>query len=311
MSLNSMSNFGKRKSSLCPTNGRQTVGDGASFSLDTDPSVLAVCQMQGTDDLYYYSTTFSGGPGVSFLSIHHRILYSSRLSGAFDVPNPKCPPDRGSSDCVTGRPASILSSSPSTLSSSPDSNYINKHIVYPHAKPPITTVDCSRARATVPVTIPTRSPSVLSTPPLTPDDGSDCSASGSDIDVDHKDALDFVMTIFPRQGLKALPYAKRVTITASSLGSNFSGVVLELPGKPKTLYVDGKSAQSVSLRESVVALLDLADEQLACSALVIVLERSSPTLGQLLHSLMYVGGSVVTKPPFEVDPAFVLVGLEI
>ncbi|KAK0195301.1 ornithine decarboxylase antizyme-domain-containing protein [Armillaria mellea] len=235
-----MSNFGKRKSSLCPTNGRQTVGDGASFSLDTDPSVLAVCQMQGTDDLYYYSTTFSSGPG-----------------------------------------------------------------------PPITTVDCSRARATVPVTTPTRSSSVLSTPPLTPDDGSDCSVSGSDIDVDHKDALDFVMTIFPHQGLKALPYAKRVTITASSLGSNFSGVVLELPGKPKTLYVDGKSAQSVSLRESVVALLDLADEQLACSALVIVLERSSPTLGQLLHSLMYVGGSVVTKPPFEVDPAFVLVGLEI
>lgn len=212
---------------------------------------------------------------------------------------------------MTGRPASILSSSPSTLSSSPDSNYINKHIVYPHAKPPITTVDCSRARATVPVTIPTRSSSVLSTPPLTPDDGSDCSVSGSDIDVDHKDALDFVMTIFPHQGLKALPYAKRVTITASSLGSNFSGVVLELPGKPKTLYVDGKSAQSVSLRESVVAVLDLADEQLACSALVIVLERSSPTLGQLLHSLMYVGGSVVTKPPFEVDPAFVLVGLEI
>ncbi|KAK0461378.1 ornithine decarboxylase antizyme-domain-containing protein [Desarmillaria tabescens] len=270
-----MSNFTKRKSSLCPTNGRQTVGDGASFSLDTDPSVLAVCQMQGTDDLYYYSTTFSGGPGTE------------------------------------GSPASILSSSPTALSSSPDSNYINKHIVYPHAKPPITTVDCSRARAAVPVTIPTRSPSVLSTPPLTPDDGSDCSANGSDIDVDQKDALDFVMTIFPRQGLKALPYAKRVTITASSLGSNFSGMVLELPGKPKTLYVDGKSAQSVSLRESVVALLDLADEQLACSALVIVLERSSPTLGQLLHSLMYVGGSVVTKPPFEVDPAFVLVGLDI
>jgi hypothetical protein len=62
---------------------------------------------------------------------------------------------------------------------------------------------------------------------------------------------------------------------------------------------------------SIVALLDLADESLECSALVIVLERSSPSLGKLLHSLMYVGGTVVTKPPFEVDPAFVLVGLEI
>lgn len=62
---------------------------------------------------------------------------------------------------------------------------------------------------------------------------------------------------------------------------------------------------------SIVALLDLASENLDCNALVIVLERSAPNLGELLHSLMYVGGSVVTKPPFVVDPAFVLVGLEI
>ena len=26
--------------------------------------MLAVCHLQGTDDMYYYSTTFSGGPGV-------------------------------------------------------------------------------------------------------------------------------------------------------------------------------------------------------------------------------------------------------
>jgi hypothetical protein len=62
---------------------------------------------------------------------------------------------------------------------------------------------------------------------------------------------------------------------------------------------------------SIVALLDLADEQLECTALVIALEKSVEGLGDLLHSLMYVGGSVVTKPPFQVDPAYVLVGLEI
>lgn len=62
---------------------------------------------------------------------------------------------------------------------------------------------------------------------------------------------------------------------------------------------------------SVVALLDLADESLGCTALIIVLERSSPSLGDLLHSLMYVGGSVVTKPLFKVDPGFILVGIEI
>lgn len=62
---------------------------------------------------------------------------------------------------------------------------------------------------------------------------------------------------------------------------------------------------------SIVALLDLADEHLECSALVIALERSSDALGDLLHSLMYVGGTVVTNPPFQVDPAWVLVGMEI
>lgn len=45
------------------SNGRQTVGDGA-FYVDASPNVLAVCHLQGADDMYYYSTTFSGGPGV-------------------------------------------------------------------------------------------------------------------------------------------------------------------------------------------------------------------------------------------------------
>jgi len=84
-----------------------------------------------------------------------------------------------------------------------------------------------------------------------------------------------------------------------------------LPGAPKTFYVDGKSAEVVNLRESIVALLDLADEHLQCSALVIALEKASPTLSSLLHALMYVGGAVVTKPDFPVHPEYVLVGLEI
>ena len=67
----------------------------------------------------------------------------------------------------------------------------------------------------------------------------------------------------------------------------------------------------IPLSFSIVALLDLADESLGCSSLIIILERSSPNLGLLLHSLMYVGGTVVTKPPYQVDPAFVLVGLEV
>ena len=65
MNSTNMSNLAKQQFSICPTNGRQTVGDGA-FYTDMTPSVLAVCRVQGTSDMYYYSTTFSGGPGWRF-----------------------------------------------------------------------------------------------------------------------------------------------------------------------------------------------------------------------------------------------------
>jgi hypothetical protein len=150
------------------------------------------------------------------------------------------------------------------------------------------------------------------TPPLTPDeyDGACGGVSAAD-STQQNDALDFLSTLFPRNASAALPYAKSVSISAPGLGASFEGVVLELPGKPKTFYVDGKSAAHVNLRESIVALLDLADERLECSALVLVLEKSSSVLSELLHSLMYVGGQVVTAPPFHVNPAYVLVGMEI
>ncbi|KIJ67833.1 hypothetical protein HYDPIDRAFT_173587 [Hydnomerulius pinastri MD-312] len=273
MSNSTMSNFMKQQFSLCPTNGRQAVGDGA-FTSDNTPSVLAVCHMQGTDDMYYYSTTFSGGPGV------------------------------GSSDCVTGSLAPIISSSPdSSFSPSPPEK------ISPINSPSTT----ARFPATVaPRYIPGRSesPYDLATPPLTPDGGDGSGASG--ITTKHsKDALDLLLNIFPRNGLSVLPFAKSVVVSSPNMGASFDGVVLELPGKPKTLYVDGKNAPAVSLRESIVALLDLADEQLQCSALVIVLDKSFKALNELLHSLMYVGGSVVAKPPFQVNPAYILVGLEI
>ncbi|PIL34162.1 hypothetical protein GSI_03873 [Ganoderma sinense ZZ0214-1] len=149
----------------------------------------------------------------------------------------------------------------------------------------------------------------LATPPLTPDNGAEGGA-GSLSALGAKQSA-FLSTLFPRNGLRAAPYAKSVSISTPGTGFTFDGVVLSLPGKPKTFYVDGKCAATVNLRESIVALLDLADEQLGCNALVIALERSSAVLGDLLHSLMYVGGQVVTKPPFPTDPAFVLVGMEI
>ncbi|KAH9935580.1 ornithine decarboxylase antizyme-domain-containing protein [Fomitopsis serialis] len=293
MSNSNMSNLSKQQSSICPANGRQTVGDGALYT-DMTPSVLAVCRTPG-NNMYYYSTTFSGGPGVS-----------------------KCPPDRGSLDWVTDSLTPIFSSSPpsdtsSTLSAfgtdSPASSIYLPPTPPPEDRASHPTKSAPRdiaskiARAPVPD---------IATPPLTPDDAEDGEGSVAAISAKQRDAaLEFLSTLFPRNALAAMPHANSVSISAPNLGADFDGVVLELPNRPKTLYVDGKSAATVNLRESIVALLDLADESLQCSALVIALEKSSPFLGDLLHSLMYVGGSVVTAPPFEVDSSYVLIGLEI
>lgn len=250
-----------------------------------------------------------------------RLLSLADPSGGFDVPNAKCPPDGGSSDCVTGSQASMFSTSPftnhSTPSPSPEPKFLDS-VIYPPTTPLETYSNTisDYISAASPKDIPGRTRNVaaahnLATPPLTPDsDDDEDSVSGNDRK-QSKDALDFLLTIFPHDGLDALPHAKNVAISAPNMGATFDGVVLEMPGKPKALYVDGKAAQSVSLRESIVALLDLADECFQCSALVIALDRSSPALGDIIHSLMYVGGSVVAKPPFQVDPAYLLVGMDI
>ena len=62
---------------------------------------------------------------------------------------------------------------------------------------------------------------------------------------------------------------------------------------------------------ALIAVMDLASEKLSCATLVIILAKACPTLRELLHSLMYAGGSIVTKPPFDVHPNLVLVGFEL
>lgn len=191
------------------------------------------------------------------------------ISGGFDTPKAKCPPDRGSSDWVTDSLAPTFPSSPSsdtvsTLSSCGSDSLANS-IVYPPTPPPddslslpITPSDTpgaplpSAPRAIVGKNARAHFPDIA-TPPLTPDDAEEGEGSIAAISAkQHDAALDFLSALFPRNALGALPYAKSVSISAPNLGGTFDGVVLELPGKPKTLYVDGKSAASVNLRERFV-----------------------------------------------------------
>lgn len=151
----------------------------------------------------------------------------------------------------------------------------------------------------------------LITPPQTPEENTVLRRNSSAGVKQTDAALEFVTNIFPLNGAAALPFARNVSVSSPTMNTTFDGVVLELPDHVKTLYVDGRNAANVHLRESIVALLELADESLQCTALIIALEKQSPSLRSVLHSLMYVGGTVVTKPPFHVNASMVLVGMEI
>jgi len=76
---------------------------------------------------------------------------------------------------------------------------------------------------------------------------------------------------------------------------------------------------ALDMRESLTALLDLAAESLEATSLILALDkddREPDRLGDLLHSLMYVGGQVVKQGAlpggWEWDPRrWVLVGMEL
>ena len=188
--------------------------------------------------------------------------HSISLSGGFDVPRSKCPPDGGSSDCVTGSPALKYASAydhsfySSSLSPKDPRCDLRQNLVYPHT-PPTSAGDVvpfpPSSMGPQPIRGNPRAESFshgLATPPLTPDDfNEDVSVKSND------DALELLTTLFPNHAMTALPYAKSVSISSPEMGTSFDGVVLESPGGPKTFYVDGKSAEIVNVRERCATFL--------------------------------------------------------
>jgi hypothetical protein len=158
--------------------------------------------------------------------------------------------------------SSTLSLSPTIDSLSFKNN--NDGIVYPPT-PPLDASDAADAVfpyvpttafgrdgvASPPQAIPGKAGSFIDrliTPPLTPEEDGPLAETRS-VPAMPDDALEFLSTLFPKDGVKALPHARKVSISAPNLGVDFDGVVLALPNEPKTFYVDGKSAASVNLRE--------------------------------------------------------------
>lgn len=238
----------------------------------------------------------------------------------------KCPPDitksGGSLGCVTGSLASrtagfpFQQSKPSPINAptSPSStafprpipNHSHSHV----SKYPLTPESSPDSVHHMPARHHPKPIMQLQTPPQTP-----ISAPPSPIGpTSTPTALEVLSTLFPNSAAAraALPYAKALRITSrQGATSTWDGVVLSLPGQERTLYVIGRGAEALMVKESVTALLDLADEHLECTAFVIALEKNTPGLGELIHVLTYLSGQIVTKPPFEVNPSYVLVGIEL
>ena len=231
------------------------------------PSLTVFLQFAMSRALTIYTTTRLRSPAdLGCVPFRHLtvLIFDKSKSGGFDIPNEKCPPDGGSSGCVTGSPASsFFSSSPHSTSERARNFNPNNHAHFAYPLTPESTdseftsslesLALPSAGTTIP--IPTSKSSArlpahnLLTPPYTPDEVEGGNSFGNISARQSSAALDFLTTLFPRSCLTALPHAKSVTITSPALEAVWEGIILNLPSGQPTLYVNGKGAEHVKLRE--------------------------------------------------------------
>lgn len=123
---------------------------------------------------------------------------------------------------------------------------------------------------------------------------------------------------FSKHGVKvvSLPADVAEDLPTSPAGS---AAILSSPAHDtKTLYYLAPSDPTKLDRESLVDLMELADEDLECNGIVICLDRRSSVdkeeLAETLHSLMYVGGNIVAPDAGMLgfnSEDYILVGLDL
>ncbi|GJJ73612.1 hypothetical protein EMPS_05970 [Entomortierella parvispora] len=78
------------------------------------------------------------------------------------------------------------------------------------------------------------------------------------------------------------------------------------------LFLRGNGWDDMDIRQSVVAALDLAEEQLGCHTVYLCLEKSNEDLAKLVRSLMYAGFEVVHPGVLaQADPKYLIMGMEL
>ncbi|GAA5876067.1 hypothetical protein JCM3774_004494 [Rhodotorula dairenensis] len=98
------------------------------------------------------------------------------------------------------------------------------------------------------------------------------------------------------------------------LGAGWTGAVVENPiAGSRTLYIAGQVLSDVELRDSIVQVVERAEEEYGCDALVLALHKKTEGLGDLLHQLMYVGCTVVSNHDNTGEPNddYLLLGMEL
>ncbi|BGP40693.1 hypothetical protein JCM10450v2_004687 [Rhodotorula kratochvilovae] len=98
------------------------------------------------------------------------------------------------------------------------------------------------------------------------------------------------------------------------IGAGWHGAVVDNPvAGVRTLYVGGGELSDVELRESIIAVLERAEEELGCSGVVLALERGTTDLSNAVHQLMYLGCVVVSDHEQTGAPnaEYILLGMDV
>lgn len=276
------------------------------------------------------------------LSPHCALRWVIRARSGPDIANAKMPADKIGGGCTHVRDAapytqpvsfsasklstalhSILGSSSSSSSSSPTSPPPPAyHEVYPPSPPstaPTSPQTLASDASSIKSSISSSSssgritnkwqtnltnPSVPVKPVLTPRSSDDRVSTVDSI----KNDQNVLTTLFPSSSP-----IHELASTSVELSETWRGSILDNSATGlRTLYVMSNdiSSNDVNLRDAVCDILEKAEEEFGANGVVIALDKKTADLGELVHQLCYVGGTI-TNQPFASDPRYVLVALDL
>jgi hypothetical protein len=105
------------------------------------------------------------------------------------------------------------------------------------------------------------------------------STSSNDSSV-YSESESLLTTLFPSTSPIHLLPTSAISLAPLGLAAWQGSVIENAKAGTRTLYVVGGSDEEINLRESVCGVLELAEEDLGCTGVVMVLEKDSPDLGK-------------------------------